>query len=75
MLKEDWDVLVPGAHGHELDPAVDDPPPSKAEAVAELERLAVRKAAAVEADELEMALHLKRAMANLRRRAGLAPRL
>lgn len=74
VLKEDFDVLVPGAHGHAMDPDLDGPAfaPAGEEAwAAKLAELEARKAEAVAADDLELALHYKRAISVLRR----SPRL
>ena len=74
VLKEDFDVLVPGAHGHQMDPAVDGPsfaPVPQAEYDAKLARLEAAKAEAIDADDLERALHFKNAISVLKR----SPRL
>lgn len=74
VLKPDFDVLVPGAHGHEMDPTLDGPTFAPAEDEAfdrKLRSLEAEKAAAVQADDLERALHLKNAISVLKR----APRL
>lgn len=74
VLKEDFDVLVPGAHGHDMDPAIDGPtfaPRNEATFAAKLADLETRKANAIAADDLELALHLKRAISVLQR----SPRL
>ncbi len=74
VLKEDFDVLVPGAHGHDMHPAIDGPgfaPRDEAKFAAKLDDLEARKARAIADDELELALHLKRAISVLRR----SPRL
>ena len=70
VLKEDFDVLVPGAHGHAMDPTLDGPtfaPADEAAFERKLETLASRKADAIAADDLELALHLKNAISVLRR--------
>ena len=77
VLQADFDVLVPGAHGHDMDAALDGPTfaPAQDEAyVRKLERLEVRKAEAVAADDLELALHLKNAISVLKRSPRLAGR-
>ena len=74
VLKEDFDVLVPGAHGHAMDPDIDGPSfaPTADDAFgAKLRVLEERKAAALAADDLELALHLKNAISVLKR----SPRL
>ncbi|MYD98639.1 MAG: hypothetical protein F4X98_14820 [Gammaproteobacteria bacterium] len=70
VLKEDFDVLVPGAHGHAMDPEVDGPafaPADDTNYGRKLEELETRKTEAVAADDLELALHLKRAISVLKR--------
>ena len=72
VLREDFDVLVPGAHGHAMDPAVDGPTFAPADDAAfqrKLASLSAAKAAAVAEDDLELALHYKRAVSVLRRSA------
>ncbi|MYB38644.1 MAG: phytanoyl-CoA dioxygenase family protein [Gammaproteobacteria bacterium] len=74
VLKEDFDVLVPGAHGHDMDATTDGPtfaPQDETAFAAKLADLEARKARAVATDELELALHLKHAISVLRR----SPRL
>ena len=74
VLREDFDVLVPGAHGHAMDASIDGPafaPASEDAYRRKLERLEARKAQAIAADDLEQALHLKHAISILRR----SPRL
>ena len=74
VLKSDFDVLVPGAHGHDMDPALDGPTfaPAADEAFErKLRMLETKKAAAIAADDLEQALHLKNAISVLKR----SPRL
>ena len=74
VLKEDFDVLIPGAHGHAMDASTDGPafaPRDEAAFAAKLAHLEARKAKAVAADDLELALHLKRAIRVL----GRSPRL
>ena len=74
VLREDFDVLVPGAHGHAMDASIDGPafaPASEDAYRHKLERLEARKAQAIAADDLEQALHLKHAISILRR----SPRL
>jgi hypothetical protein len=70
VLREDFDVLVPGAHGHQMNPAMDGPtfaPVSKDEFDAKLVELAEKKMKAIESDDLELALHYKNAMSVLKR--------
>ncbi|HIM35526.1 MAG TPA: hypothetical protein EYM33_08325 [Pseudomonadales bacterium] len=70
VLREDFDVLVPGAHGHQMNPAMDGPtfaPVSKDEFDAKLVELAKKKMKAIESDDLERALHYKNAMSVLKR--------
>ena len=70
VLKSDFDVLVPGAHGHEMDPGIDGPtyaPVDEAAFTEKLRGLEARKAKATAADDLELALHLKNAISVLRR--------
>ncbi|MYA18405.1 MAG: hypothetical protein F4Z28_17365 [Gammaproteobacteria bacterium] len=74
VLKEDFDVLVPGAHGHPMDADMDGPtyaPLDDDAFAAELRSLEEDKAAALAIDDLELALHLKRAISNLKK----SPRL
>ena len=74
VLKEDFDVLVPGAHGHPMNPALDGPSfaPSDEESFAQkLRSLEDNKARAIADDDLELALHLKHAISVLKR----SPRL
>ena len=74
VLKEDFDVLVPGAHGHTMNPDVDGPTfaPSDEDAFRQkLRSLAIGKARAIAEDDLELALHLKHAISVLKR----SPRL
>eukprot|EP01043_Picozoa_sp_COSAG02_P055832 COSAG02_NODE_6536_length_3511_cov_1.873974_1_plen_248_part_10 len=69
VLREEFDVLVPGAHLHQLVPetdgsAADTPPPDEIEAkLSELESL---KQEAIAVDDLELALHYKRAASVMR---------
>ena len=70
VLREDFDVLVPGAHGHQMNPAMDGPtfaPVSEDEFDAKLVELAEKKMKAIESDDLELALHYKNAMSVLKR--------
>ena len=70
VLREDFDVLVPGAHGHQMNPAMDGPtfaPVSKDEFDAKLLELAEKKMEAIESDNLELALHYKNAISVLKR--------
>ncbi len=70
VLREDFDVLVPGAHGHVMDVKFDGPgfaPADDAAFEAKLSDLERQKAAAIAADHLEQALHLKRAISILQR--------
>ena len=70
VLREDFDVLVPGAHGHQMNPAMDGPtfaPVSEDEFDAKLVELAEKKMKAIESDDLERALHYKNAMSVLKR--------
>ena len=70
VLKPDFDVLVPGAHGHEMDPAIDGPTYAPADPTAFDEKrrdLEARKAQALAADDLEAALHFKNAISVLAR--------
>ena len=74
VLREDFDVLVPGAHGHAMDASIDGPafaPTDEDAFQSKLERLASRKAQAIADDDLELALHLKNAISVLKR----SPRL
>ena len=74
VLKEDFDVLVPGAHGHPMNPETDGPtfaPRNDAAFERKLRSLGERKAAALAADDLDLALHLKNAISILKR----SPRL
>ena len=70
VLREDFDVLVPGAHGHQMNPAMDGPtfaPVSKDEFDAKLADLTAKKMRAIEIDDLELALHYKNALSVLKR--------
>ena len=70
VLQEDFDVLVPGAHGHEMNPSLDGPGFAPADEVAfgaKLADLEHQKAAAIAVDDLERALHLKHAISVLHR--------
>ena len=70
VLKGDFDVLVPGAHGHDMDPAIDGPAYAPLDEVAfkdKLSELEARKAEAIAADDLELALHFKNAISVLNR--------
>ena len=70
VLKGDFDVLVPGAHGHEMDPGIDGPTYAPADPAAFEEKrreLEARKAEAIAADDLEAALHFKNAISVLTR--------
>ena len=74
VLKDDYDVLVPGAHGHEMNPVSDGPtfaPLDQDAFDAKLARLVEQKAAAIAADDLQRALHFKRAISVFKR----SPRL
>ena len=74
VLKEDFDVLVPGAHGHEMNPTTDGPtfaPADEATFATKLQNLEAHKSKAIATDDLELALHLKHAISVLRR----SPRL
>ena len=74
VLKEDFDVLVPGAHGHPMNPDIDGPTfaPSDQDSFAQkLSSLEDRKARAIAEDDLELALQLKHAISVLKR----SPRL
>ena len=70
VLKPDFDVLVPGAHGHDMDPERDGPTFAPADDDAfehRLWSLQTQKASATTADDLESALHLKNAISVLKR--------
>jgi hypothetical protein len=70
VLREDFDVLVPGAHGHQMKPATDGPtyaPASQDEFNSKLAELAEKKIKAIESDDLELALHYKNALSVLKR--------
>ncbi len=74
VLREDFDVLVPGAHGHEMDAALDGPtfaPAAQDAFDAKLADLEARRTAAIAADDLQSALHFQNAISILRR----SPRL
>ena len=68
VLKNDFDVLIPGAHGHAMDPAVDGPMPSRTEIEARIADAERRKRQAIAADDLETALRLKKEISVLERR-------
>tara|TARA_Y100000780_G_scaffold24621_1_gene20513 strand:+ start:2885 stop:4048 length:1164 start_codon:yes stop_codon:yes gene_type:complete len=70
VLREDFDVLVPGAHGHPMNSATDGPtyaPASQGEFDAKLADLTAKKMRAIEIDDLELALHYKNALSVLKR--------
>ena len=74
VLREDFDVLVPGAHGHPMDASMDGPTFAPADDDAfrhKLEGLLVSKVSAIVDDDLEEALRLKNAISVLER----SPRL
>jgi hypothetical protein len=74
VLRDDFDVLVPGAHGHAMDPVFDGPtfaPVAEDTYADKLAELEAAKAAAIEADDLELAIHFKNAISVLKR----SPRL
>lgn len=74
VLQEDFDVLVPGAHGHAMNSDIDGPafaPPDNEAFAAKLGALEDRKAAALAADDLVLALHLRNTISVLKR----SPRL
>ena len=74
VLREDFDVLVPGAHGHPMDATADGPAFAPADDAAFRRKLAdlrAAKATALAEDDLELALHYKRAISVLQR----SPRL
>ena len=76
VLQPDFDVLVPGAHGHAMDPALDGPTfaPADAATFAEkLRELERKKAAAIATDDLELALHYRNAISVLRRSPRIGP--
>ncbi len=62
VLREDFDVLVPGAHGHPMDPVRDGPGLDRPTLEARLVWLAEQKTFAINNDDLELALHYKRAI-------------
>jgi hypothetical protein len=75
VLREGYDVLVPGAHLHQLDPETDGTGPvprTPLELADKLAALAALKADAVAADDLELAQHYKNAAVVLRQSAELA---
>ena len=70
VLRDDFDVLVPGAHGHAMDVALDGPsfaPVEDAAFACKLRELQANKAAAVAEDDLQAALRWKCAISVLRR--------
>lgn len=68
VLKGDFDVLIPGAHGHAMDPAIDGPLLTKAEIDARIADAEQRKRQAIADDDLETALRLKKEISVLERR-------
>lgn len=75
VLKEDFDVLIPGAHGHPMDPGLNgtgSAPPDDATLAAQLAKLESAKQAAIEADDLELALRYKKAISILKRSITIA---
>ena len=74
MLTPDFDVLIPGAHGHPMVQGLDGPsfaPVNQADFEEKLAALENAKRAAIERDNLEAALRIKKTISVLRR----APRL
>ena len=74
VLKADFDVLVPGAHGHDMDPTIDGPtfaPVGDDAYERKLKVFEAQMADAVAADDLELALHFKHAISVLKRSARL----
>lgn len=70
VLKPDFDVMIPGAHGHPLDSVLDRmafAPADPAEFAARIATLEQQKAQAITSDDLERALTLKKAISVLRR--------
>ncbi|MDA0789531.1 MAG: phytanoyl-CoA dioxygenase family protein [Proteobacteria bacterium] len=70
VLREDFDVMVPGAHGHPMNPEIDGQgiAAQSAEELASLvKELDAQKAKAIAADDLERALQIKHAISTLRR--------
>jgi hypothetical protein len=70
VLQPDFDVLIPGAHGHAMERGVDGPglaPESDGAFTALIARLGAAKAAAIDADDLERALRLKKTISVLER--------
>lgn len=68
VLQDDFDVLIPGAHGHAMDPSIDGPgfaPLDEAEFLARVDQLKAQKAAAIARDDLELALQCKKAISVL----------
>ena len=75
MLREGYDVLVPGAHMHKINPETDGSgliPQTAEELEARLASLASLKAGAIEVDDLELAQHYKNAALVLQQRTELA---
>ena len=74
VLKPDFDVLIPGAHGHPMVQGLDGPsfaPVNQADFEEKLAALENAKRTAIERDNLEAALRIKKTISVLRR----APRL
>ena len=70
VLKPDFDVLIPGAHGHTLDPGFDGPsfaPVDQTQFEAKLTALENEKREAIARDDLESALRLKKTISVLKR--------
>ena len=68
VLKADFDVRIPGAHGHSMDPTIDGPLPSRREIAELVARAEQAQAAAIEADDLETALLWQKTVSVLQRR-------
>ena len=69
VLKADFDVLVPGAHRHDMDRPLDAPTYAPADEAAFNEKhreLEARKSEAIATDDLERALHLNNAISVLK---------
>ncbi len=74
VLKKDFDVLIPGAHGHAMNAETDGPglaPLSSQEFEAKLAHLLTAKQEAIKADDLELALQHKKAISVLTRSRSL----
>jgi ectoine hydroxylase-related dioxygenase (phytanoyl-CoA dioxygenase family) len=70
VLQSDFDVMIPGAHGHAMDPSIDGPgfaPLDEQEFRARVKEFETKKAKAIAEDDLELALQYKKSISVLHR--------